>query len=90
VVIRRNNLFVCYRFEEKIESRAASRNASLGLTPDAVVDDFAALLKSYHVSRVTGDPYAGEFPRELFRRHGIAYDLAKRPRVNCSAISCRF
>jgi hypothetical protein len=30
------------------------------------------------VSRVTGDRYAGEFPRELFRRHGIAYDLAKQ------------
>ena len=44
----------------------------------AVVDDFAALLKSYRVSRVTGDRYAGEFPRELFRKHGIAYDLAKQ------------
>jgi hypothetical protein len=43
-----------------------------------VVDDFAALLKSYRVSRVTGDRYAGEFPRELFRKHGIAYDLAKQ------------
>ena len=72
MVIRRNNLFVCFRFEEKIESRAASRNASLGLTPDAVVDDFAALLKSYRVSRVTGDRY------ELFRKHGIVYDLAKQ------------
>src|SRR5258705_3371743 len=39
---------------------------------------FAALLKSYRVSRVTGDRYAGEFPRELFRKHGIAYDLAKQ------------
>ena len=27
---------------------------------------------------MTGDRYAGEFPRELFRRHGIAYDLAKQ------------
>ena len=43
-----------------------------------MVDDFAALLKSYRVSRVTGDRYAGEFPRELFRKHGIAYDLAKQ------------
>ena len=25
-----------------------------------------------------GDRYAGEFPRELFRKHGIAYDLAKQ------------
>ena len=41
-----------------------------------MVDDFAALLKSYRVSRVTGDRYAGEFPRELFRKHGIAFDLS--------------
>jgi hypothetical protein len=27
---------------------------------------------------VTGDRYAGEFPRELFRKHGIAYDLDKQ------------
>ncbi len=43
-----------------------------------MVHDFAALLKSYRVGRVTGDRYAGEFPRELFRKHGIAYDLAKQ------------
>jgi hypothetical protein len=34
--------------------------------------------QSYRVSRVTGDRYGGEFPRELFRKHGIAYDLAKQ------------
>jgi hypothetical protein len=43
-----------------------------------VVDDFAALLKSYRVRLVTGDRYAGESPRELFQKHGIAYDLAKQ------------
>ena len=68
-------------------------------SPDAVVDDFAALLKSYRVSRVTGDRYAGEFPRELFRKHGIAYELAKQtkselfrdllPLLNSGASSCR-
>ena len=56
----------------------AIREARPPFSPDAVVHDFAALLKSYHVSRVTGDRYAGEFPRELFRKHGIAYDLAKQ------------
>ena len=56
----------------------AIREARPPFSPDAVVDDFAALLKSYRVSRVTGDRYAGEFPRELFRKHGIAYDLAKQ------------
>jgi hypothetical protein len=56
----------------------AVREARPPFSPDAVVHDFAALLKSYRVSRVIGDRYAGEFPRELFRKHGIAYDLAKQ------------
>src|SRR6185436_3851756 len=56
----------------------AIREARPPFSTDAVVDDFAALLKSYRVSRVTGDRYAGEFPRELFHKHGIAYDLAKQ------------
>jgi hypothetical protein len=50
----------------------AIREARPPFSPDAVVDDFAARLKSYRVSRVTGDRY------ELFRKHGIAYDLAKQ------------
>ena len=56
----------------------AVREARPPFSPDAVVHAFAALLKSYRVSRVTGDRYAGEFPRELFRKHGITYDLAKQ------------
>jgi hypothetical protein len=47
-------------------------------SPDAVVEEFATLLKSYGVSRVTGDAYAGEWPRERFASHGITYDLSAR------------
>jgi hypothetical protein len=47
-------------------------------SPDAVVEEFAALLKSYGVSRVTGDAYAGEWPRERFASHGITYDVSSR------------
>jgi hypothetical protein len=47
------------------------------LSPSTVIKDFAVLLRSYHLDRVTGDRYAGEFPRELFRQHGIKYELAK-------------
>jgi hypothetical protein len=46
-------------------------------SPEQVVEDFAVLLKSYGVTKVTGDHYAGEFPRELFRKHGIAYEVSK-------------
>jgi hypothetical protein len=37
-------------------------------SPEDVVAEFAELLKLYRVSRITGDRYAGEFPRELFRK----------------------
>jgi hypothetical protein len=41
--------------------------------PDSVVQEFAALLRSYGVRTVTGDRYAGEWPRERFQVHGIRY-----------------
>jgi hypothetical protein len=47
-------------------------------SPDAVVEEFAALLKSYGISRVTGDAYAGEWPRERFAVHGIQYDVSPK------------
>lgn len=37
----------------------------------AVVTEFATLLRSYGVSCVVGDRYAGEWPRERFAAHGI-------------------
>jgi hypothetical protein len=46
-------------------------------SPEAVVEDFAETLKAYRVSWVTGDRYGGEWPREAFRKRGIAYDLAE-------------
>lgn len=49
-------------------------------SPDDVVQDFATLLKSYGVRSVTGDRYAGEWPRERFRVHGIEYELAEKPK----------
>jgi hypothetical protein len=47
-------------------------------SPEDVVAEFAELLKLYRVSRITGDRYAGEFPRELFRKHGISYESSEK------------
>lgn len=44
--------------------------------PSEVVAEFAALLRSYGVTSVSGDRYAGEWPREQFRKHGISYRTA--------------
>ncbi len=50
-------------------------------SPEAVVKEFAALIKSYGINRVTGDRYAGEWPRERFREHGITYDLSEKSKI---------
>jgi hypothetical protein len=56
-------------------------------SPDAVVEEFAALLKSYRVARVHGDAYAGMWPRERFSTHGITYEVSTK---NKSAIYLEF
>lgn len=55
----------------------AIREVRPPFSPEAVVMEFAALLKTYRIGRVTGDRYAGEWPRERFMAHGITYDLAE-------------
>lgn len=49
-------------------------------SPEGVVRDFAELLKTYRLREVTGDRYAGEWPREQFRKNGIDYKLSDRPK----------
>ena len=58
----------------------AVREAKPPFSPEAVVTDFATVLRSYGIKRVTGDRYGGEWPRERFRTHGIEYDLAEQPK----------
>lgn len=49
-------------------------------SPDDCVREFASVIKSYGLSEVTGDAYAGEWPRERFRRHGISYRCSDKSR----------
>ena len=58
----------------------ATREVKPPFSPEAVIDDFSILLKTYRISTVTGDRYAGEFPRELFRKRGIQYACAEKPK----------
>ena len=50
-------------------------------SPEDVVREFAETLKSYGVSKVKGDRYAGEWPRERFRVHGIGYESCERSKT---------
>lgn len=58
----------------------AVREVRPPFSPDAVVREFAELLRAYRIETVRGDRYGGEWPAERFRVHGIEYrpaDLAK-------------
>jgi hypothetical protein len=47
-----------------------------GASPEAITAEFAALLKTYGLSTVTGDRYAGAWPPERFAAHGIVYQVS--------------
>lgn len=45
-------------------------------SPEAVVAEFCQVLAGYRVTTVTGDRYAGEWPREQFRKRGVEYRVS--------------
>jgi hypothetical protein len=47
-------------------------------SPEEVTRDFSIVLKSYRVSRVIGDRYAGEWVTEQFKSNGISYEPAEQ------------
>jgi hypothetical protein len=49
-------------------------------SPEEVVKEFAAVIKTYRLSRVTGDRWGGEFVREPFRNLGVTYELSEKPK----------
>ena len=58
----------------------ALREVRAPFSPAAAVGEFAQLLKSYRVTKVVGDHYAGEWPGEQFAKFGISYEPSARPK----------
>lgn len=56
----------------------AIRERKPPFSPEAVVSDFCDLLALYRIKHVTGDRYAGEWPREQFRKRGVEYRLSQK------------
>lgn len=48
--------------------------------PEQAVSQCAALLRRFGVTRITGDRYAGEWPKARFKEHGIAFEQSARPK----------
>jgi hypothetical protein len=49
-------------------------------SPQVATAELAVLLKTYSVTRVVGDHFAGEWPAEDFAKHGIQYELSPAPK----------
>jgi hypothetical protein len=73
-------LSISHRSKDGIAVQDCIREVKPPFSPEGVTASFAGLLKSYRISRVTGDHYAGEWPREQFRKHGVTYDCSDRPK----------
>ena len=68
------------RDQVEIEVLDVVREVRPPFSPEATVAGFADTLAQYRVHTVVGDFYAGEWPREVFRRHNVHYqtsDLTK-------------
>lgn len=49
-------------------------------SPDSVVQEFAATLKSYGLHTAKSDYYGGEWPAERFKTHGIKLERSDKPK----------
>ena len=81
--IERNDLGAIYRPErhtQELYVLDAIREQKPPFSPADVVQEFCELLQAYRITSVEGDRYAGEWPREQFRRHGIEYRTAEKVR----------
>jgi len=52
----------------------AVREIRAPFAPSAAVEELAAVLKTYRITRIKGDYYAGQWPAEAFAKHNIRYE----------------
>jgi hypothetical protein len=54
------------------------REVAPPFSPEAAAEEFAGVCKAYGCTKVYGDKYAGEWPREQLRKHLVNYEIADR------------
>jgi hypothetical protein len=58
----------------------AVREVTPPFSPENVVAEFATLLESYRIRKISGDRYAGLWPVEQFAKFGVRYEQAAKPK----------
>jgi hypothetical protein len=72
--------------EGETEILDAIRERRAPFSPEAVVEEYASLIRTYRCSTVYGDRYAGEWPREQFQKRGVFYEPADKSKSEISEI----
>jgi hypothetical protein len=72
-------LAICHK-EDDLTVLDCIREIRPPFSPEAATKELAEVCDSYGISKVTGDRYGGEWPRERFATHGIKYDVAEMNR----------
>jgi hypothetical protein len=70
-------LAIAHRNRDGLAVLDCIREVRPPFSPEAVVEEFAGVLRSFRISTVRGDRYAGEWPRERFAQHGVSYEPAE-------------
>lgn len=70
-------LAICHREGEVVVLDLCRRWASPHV-PSAVVAEMAEILRTYGISKVVGDRYAGSWPSDEFQKHNIRYEPSDR------------
>ena len=72
-------LAIAHKEDDKVVLDAV-RESKPPFSPESIVAEFSTLLKSYRIREVRGDRYAGQWPAEQFRKRGIEYRPAQKPK----------
>lgn len=65
----------------------AVRERKPPFSPEAVTEEYSDFLKTYRITKVRGDRYAGEWPREQFRKRNINYEPSEKARSELYLVS---
>jgi hypothetical protein len=75
---------ICHREEDHIVQDVV--RGWIGDRPNDVVKEASALLKQYRIRQITGDKYAGEWPKQSFADQGIEYRFSDKTASPTSSV----
>jgi hypothetical protein len=71
---------VAHRRDDGVIVLDAVREVKPPFSPESVTQEFAQFFLSFRVRKARGDRYGGEWPREQFRKWGVDYVPAAKPK----------